>query len=295
MNIERLKGMLADAKSRGGGGNDLIWKPSPGLNTIRAIPYIHDLDMPFIELLIHYKEVSKTPIMSPATPIIGKPDPILEFGLKLQEEADGDKETWVRGAKLQPKSRYFLPILVRGKEREGVKFWGFGVQIFQTLYAKITNPRWGDFTDPMAGRDIDITYNKPTKTDQYGSVLVDLSPEKTPVTEDPTVLELMKDMPRGESLYRLHSFEELNGILRAYIERGGQSMGSTRGQSNARTGGTDYERQSPPSSNDSSVGREEPPATHESTTSPTDASKVTPEMDLKEAFNDIFKKAQGNG
>ena len=220
MDLLKLKRMVEEAKARSGSGNARIWKPSPGLNTIRAIPYIHDPSLPFIELRFHYSEVSKRPILSPSSPCIGKPDPILEFGLKLQSEAGGDKELWVRGKRLEPKSRFYLPILVRGKEHEGVKFWGFGMTIFENLYSKITNPKWGDFTDLMEGRDIDITYTKPTPADKFGKTIIDVSPERSPATTDEGVLALMKDMPRLESLFTIPTYEELEEILAEYISRG---------------------------------------------------------------------------
>jgi hypothetical protein len=219
MDLNRLKKLYEEAKSRAGGGNNRIWKPKPGLNTVRPVPYIHDPDLPFLELRFHY-EVSKRPVLSPSSPCIGKPDPILEFALKLQSEAGGDKDLWVQGKRLEPKSRYFLPVLVRGSEHEGVKFWGFGVTIFEDLFAKITNPKWGDFTDLMDGRDIDITYEKPNPKNRFGKTIIDVSPERSPATTDERVLNLLKEMPQIESLFTVPTYEELERMLAEYIAKG---------------------------------------------------------------------------
>ena len=34
---------------------------------------------------------------------------------------------------MEPKMRTYVPVLVRGKESEGVKFWGFGKLVYQEL------------------------------------------------------------------------------------------------------------------------------------------------------------------
>ena len=35
---------------------------------------------------------------------------------------------------MEPKMRTYVPILVRGAESEGVKFWGFGKQVYTELF-----------------------------------------------------------------------------------------------------------------------------------------------------------------
>lgn len=284
MDLNRLKNMVAAAKERSDGNNSLIWKPAPGLNTIRAVPYYHDPDMPFTELRVHYNEVSKKPILSPSTPCIGKEDPILEFGIRLQEEANGNTEVWVRGKKLEPKSRYYLPIIVRGHEHEGVKFWGFGANIFNMLYAKITNPKWGDFTDPVEGRDIDVTYVKPTPTNKYGDTIIDVSPEKSPVTSDRAVLEMIKDMPKVESLFKLHTYEELEQILADYIAKGTAVIPDG---ANDNDDGGDYDEENANTSTSTTHTHTDNAANTETYT---ESRANVGDDDLKKAFNDIFKK-----
>ena len=40
----------------------------------------------------------------------------------------GDKEDWKSAKQMEPKLRTFVPIIVRGQEGDGVRFWGFGKQ-----------------------------------------------------------------------------------------------------------------------------------------------------------------------
>ena len=57
-----------------------------------------------------------------------------------------------------PKLRTFVPVLVRGQEGEGVKFWGFGKTVYQEILGYITDPDYGDITVAVNGRDLTIEY-----------------------------------------------------------------------------------------------------------------------------------------
>jgi hypothetical protein len=70
----------------------------------------------------------------------------------------GDKDEWLMGRKIEPKMRTYVPVIVRGKESEGVKFWGFGKQIYTELLSIVSDPDYGDITDLMNGRDIDVEF-----------------------------------------------------------------------------------------------------------------------------------------
>jgi hypothetical protein len=107
---------------------DDIWKPEIGQHQVRIVPYIHNKEYPFIELYFHYN-IGKRTYLSPST--YGNPDPVVEFAEKLQQT--GVKEDWVQGKKLEPKMRIYAPVIIRGKEDQGVKFWGFGTQVIQIM------------------------------------------------------------------------------------------------------------------------------------------------------------------
>ena len=50
----------------------------------------------------------------------------------------GDKEDWKAHKTNGSKLRTFVPVLVRGQEGEGVKFWGFGKTVYQEILGYIT-------------------------------------------------------------------------------------------------------------------------------------------------------------
>ena len=58
---------------------------------------------------------------------------------------------------MEPKLRTFVPVVVRGEEGEGVRFWGFGKTVYQEILGYI-DPDYGDITDPTSGRDLTIEY-----------------------------------------------------------------------------------------------------------------------------------------
>ena len=66
-----------------------LWKPQPGKQVIRVLPYRHNKDNPFIELFFHFGLNNKT-YLSPIT--FGRPDPIEEFAQKLHDYKNNMRE-----------------------------------------------------------------------------------------------------------------------------------------------------------------------------------------------------------
>ena len=97
-------------------------------------------------MYFHY-DIAKRSMLSPIT--FGNADPVVEFAEKLKKT--GDKDDWLMGRKIEPKMRTYVPVVVRGKESEGVKFWGFGKTIYTELLSIISDPDYGDITDLMNG------------------------------------------------------------------------------------------------------------------------------------------------
>ena len=98
----------------------------------------------------------KTTVLSPRTN--GDADPIAEWGTRLWNEGtDGSKEAAKR---FWPKMRIFAPIVVRGEEDKGVRWWGFSRTTYQALLDVVLDPEYGDITDTEKGTDIRIDYGK---------------------------------------------------------------------------------------------------------------------------------------
>lgn len=210
MDLNKIKQKLASLEAPGGSGSKNKWTPTPGKHVIRIVPYLHNKDFPFIELYFYYKLAKKT-LLSPVT--FGKPDPVQEFVDKLK--STGDKEDWKTAVNLQAKSRTFVPIIVRGKEEEGVKFWGFGKTIYQELLKIIDDPDYGDITHPKTGRDITVEVTKTEKP--WPEIMIRVKPNPSEMTSSKEVLESIKEMPKCESMWTEPSYEELKTMLETYL------------------------------------------------------------------------------
>ena len=73
---KRLKNLQANTNR-----NSFLWKPEPGDNNVRIVPYQHNKENPFVELYFYY-DLGKKSYLSNYT--FGEPDPIVEFSDKLK-------------------------------------------------------------------------------------------------------------------------------------------------------------------------------------------------------------------
>ena len=115
IDLDKIKAKLNNL-SQTNNRKNYQWKPQPGKQQVRIVPYKHQPDNPFIELYFHYGINNRT-YLSPKS--FGRPDPIVEFAEKLTRS--GDKDDYRMGRSLMPKMRTFVPVIVRGEEAEGVR------------------------------------------------------------------------------------------------------------------------------------------------------------------------------
>jgi len=214
MDLNAIKTKLESLQSQTTTSNN-FWKPEPGKQIVRIVPYSHNKDNPFVELFFHYNLGQNKTYMSPMS--FGRPDPVQEFADKLK--STGDKDEWIQGKRLEPKMRTFAPVIVRGQESEGVKFWGFGKTVYQELLSVIADPDYGDITDPVNGRDIMIERQTPAEAgNQYGKTTVRVKPNMTPLTENKEQLEtLLNSQPNLTELYTEPSYDDLKDALSGYL------------------------------------------------------------------------------
>ncbi|MBC8427870.1 MAG: hypothetical protein H8D94_00200 [Candidatus Pelagibacter sp.] len=214
MDINAIKTKLTKLQSTTSTANN-FWKPEPGTQVVRIVPYKFNKDNPFIELFFHYNLGQNKTYMSPMS--FGRPDPVQEFADKLK--STGDKDEWIQGKRLEPKMRTFVPVIVRGREDEGVKFWGFGKTVYQELLSVIADPDYGDITDPTGGRDIGIERQTPAEAgNQYGKTTVRVKPNQTPITDNKTLLKsVFENQVDLTELYTEPSYDELKEALAIYL------------------------------------------------------------------------------
>jgi hypothetical protein len=108
--------------------------------------------------------------------------------------------------------RTYVPVIVRGKEAEGVKFWGFGKQIYTELLSIISDPDYGDITDLMNGRDIDVEFT-PAEGGAFPKTAIRVKPNTQPATEDKSIAEKIMNQPEITDLFPEPTYEELEQAL----------------------------------------------------------------------------------
>lgn len=212
INLDAIRNRLTSLKNSTNRSSN-IWKPEPGEHQIRIVPYAFNLENPFIELFFHYN-LAKRSILSPTS--FGRPDPVVEFSEKLKQA--GDKESWIMGRKIEPKMRTFVPILVRGQEKDGVKFWGFGKQVYEELLSFIADPDYGDITSLTDGRDVVMTVKTAEETGKsFAETSIRIKPKETAASTDPVIIEKIKVQPAITDLFPEPTYEELETVLKTWL------------------------------------------------------------------------------
>ena len=213
LDLEQIRKRLTTLKSQTNKSTN-TWKPEPGKTRIRIVPYKFQPDNPFIELFFHF-EVAKRPYLSLKT--FGEKDPIAEFSDKLKRT--GVREDWLNGCKLEPKLRTFACVVVRGKEQEGIKFWGFGKTIYEKLLTTMNEPEWGDITDANVGRDIIVEFKTKEQVGKnFPETQISVLPTKTPLTTDDALMtKLLDEQKEILDVYPKPTYDELLEILSKYL------------------------------------------------------------------------------
>jgi len=156
MDLSAIKSKLNALQNQRQGGQKrdmslILWKPTVGKHSVRIVPSKLDSSNPFTEIRVYYGIGNRTMV---SLENFNEKDPIAEFVKQLRNS--GEKENWTLAKKLEAKSRYFVPVIVRGEEEKGVRLWEFGKQVYQELLSIADDPDVGDYTDIVEGRDITI-------------------------------------------------------------------------------------------------------------------------------------------
>ena len=213
MDLNAIKNRLNQLQTTNNRTSNL-WNPQPGSQVVRIVPYKFNADNPFIELYFHYDLGGKN-YLSPIS--FGRPDPIEEFAQKLK--STGSKDDYRLGRKIEAKMRTFAPVIVRGEEDQGVKFWGFGKTVYQELLSIIADPDYGDITDSVNGRDVAVEFKTAEETGKsFPSTSIRVKPNQTPITEDASVLESINESQKNiTEIYTERSYDELTQALDSYL------------------------------------------------------------------------------
>ena len=222
---KRLGEMQSQTSNNSGGGKQLFWKPSVGKQVVRVVPNKYNKEFPFTEMKFYYGIGSKRVMASPSN--WGEKDPIMEFAKQLRQT--NDRENWRLAKKLDPKTRIFAPIVVRGEEDEGVKLWQFGKEVYQGFLNMAADEEIGDYTDMAQGRDIKLTTVGPEVTGTpYNKTSIGPSMKTSPIAEDSAVVEsCLNEQADPLKVFKPLSYDEMKEALQEWLApEGGEEEGS---------------------------------------------------------------------
>ena len=217
---KRLGEMQSQANNNSGNSKQLFWKPSVGKQVVRVVPNKYNKKFPFTEMKFYYGIGSKRVMASPSN--WGEKDPIMEFAKQLRQT--NDKENWRLAKKLDPKTRIFAPIVVRGEESEGVKLWQFGKEVYQDFLNMAADDEIGDYTDIVGGRDIKLNTVGPESTGTpYNKTSVGPSLKTSALSDDQAVVEkLLNEQADPMKVFKPLSYDEMKEALQEWLAPEGE-------------------------------------------------------------------------
>ena len=220
MDLSKIKSRLDRLNNPGKGkSSDFkanFWRAPVGeKSVIRIVPYKHNKDFPFSELYFYFG-IGKPRMIALSN--FEESDPILEFATQLKKS--GDKENGELAKKLYPKLRIFAPVVVRGEEDKGVRFWEFGKMVYQELLGVMSDEDYGDITDISKGRDINVEVIPAKETGKmFNTTTVRVKPNQTALVDDAkTVESLLENQKELIKLFKKYTFDEMKDELQGWLK-----------------------------------------------------------------------------
>ena len=220
MDLNLAKQKLAAAQNKGNQTREKIdytkifFKPKPGKYQVRILPNKFDKAWPIREVQFHYG-FAKGPIL--ALTNWKEADPIADFAKQLRKSSD--KEDWQLAKKIEPKSRFFAAVVVRGEEHLGARLWEFGKLTNDQLVGIAADDDYGDFTDITDGRDFTIEATEDVIAGRKGiKCNLRVKPKTSPISEDAALVEkLLNEQPDILGINRKYTYDALKDILSKWL------------------------------------------------------------------------------
>jgi hypothetical protein len=227
INMELMRRKLATLRGdHKDNGNSVWFRPDEGDTDIRIVP-TNDGD-PLKEMFFHYNVGNhRGGVLCPKRNF-GEECPICEFASSLWREGvdNNDEESKKLAKSLFVRTRYFSPVVIRGREDEGIKVYGYGKTAYELLLGYILDPEYGDITDADEGTDITLTYTKPTKPGAYPQTSLKMRRNTSTLLEDPEAIPALLDrMPDFDSLWDRLSSAQVDAILDEQLSNDGSAEG----------------------------------------------------------------------
>jgi len=223
INLSKINGALdrLNPESRSQNNNNTntaVVKLEEGKSNIRIVPYVHDMDMPFQELHFHYGVGGKS-FLCPSR-MKSDPCPVCDMATSAWQDFTNTQDETSKEVfkKLVATLRVFIPIVVRGEEDKGVRWWAVSPRTTYKQILEIVKNALGegvDITDPSEGIDLIVRVEK-----GYNGWLV---PESIQTAMKPSALiekdkvdELLNTVTNINDLYSFREVSEMNEALNSF-------------------------------------------------------------------------------
>lgn len=226
MDISTVKQKRKEVLENNDSNNDSdIWKPPKGKSEVRIVPNKFDKDNPFDEVFMHWGIGGNHVLCKERTFEDAEDCPICSLATELYR--NDNEEDSALAKKLFSNNSFYAPVIVRGKEEEGVKYWRFGVNVFDSLTEPVFDGDVGDFTDIEEGYDVKVKKQTPSEAgNKYGRTTARLARKKSPLLPDDKASEELIEYILDESQqpieevlsWAVKTNEEMKAILRDWIE-----------------------------------------------------------------------------
>jgi hypothetical protein len=235
IDIEAIRKKVQELSGIRKTSNIQMWKPTaPSEHRVRGLPMKTPIDgVPVRELQFYYLE-GQAGILAPFQ--FGKPDPIHELRMKMYSTKSGDDKQLAN--KLRPKTRAFLPVIVRGEESKGIVVWAMSKMTFNRVLGFFLDEDYGDILDPQTGFDLKVTLAQAPGR-MFADTSVDVKGKQCKLHEDPAQAKAWLDaIPNVDEMYRLKSYEEIENILNNWMG-GGQNQEQSKSDGTPRANGNE--------------------------------------------------------
>jgi len=212
LDLAKMRAKYQKLRSKGGGNKDIFWRPQDGEQTIRILP-TPDGD-PFKEYWFHYNLGKNPGFLSPKKNF-GESDPLDSFIRNLFDE--GSEDSIKMAKNLMARQRFFSPVIVRGEEDKGVRLWGYGKTVYETLLGLVLNPDYGDITDPTEGTDLTLVYGKPPGA-QFPQTKLQPRRKTSPILTDSTQMsEVLETEIDWDGIFTKKTPDEVQVMLDEWL------------------------------------------------------------------------------
>jgi hypothetical protein len=212
IDIKKMKAKLAALQNKGG-GKTAFFKIEEGKKYSVRVVNTPDGD-PFKEYWFHY-EIGKNSILCPKKNF-QEECAICNFASKLYKE--NTEESAKMAKKFLARQRFFSPIVVRGEEKDGVKIWGYGKNVYQDLLSLTLNPDYGDITDPDTGTDLSMVSGKAAGA-QFPTTKLTPARNASRLCQgtDDECRDLMDSVPNFDEIHERKTSADVAAILDEYL------------------------------------------------------------------------------